>query len=94
MDGSEFSAGWLGLVRAGREAERLRVLERGAFWRHIFPYVFQIFKFFGIFLVWKNMENIEKSVQNACPRPEKRASGSSRQALGSGLLFSGGGLRI
>ena len=51
MDASEFKAGWLGLgrrlVRAGREAERLRLSERGAFWHHMME---------------KNMESMEKRV--------------------------------
>ena len=47
MDASEFSAGWLGLgrrlVRAGPEAERLKLLERGALLASSFSVVFHFF---------------------------------------------------
>ena len=53
MDASDFDVGWLGLSRRlvgrGRESERLRLLERGAFWHHIFhsfPYCLHMFSIF------------------------------------------------
>ena len=44
-------------------------------------------------IIWKNMKTLgktiktgilQKSFQDACPRPEKKASGTSHQPLGSG----------